>query len=317
VSVPAPSLRLAFFGTPEFATPTLERLLAGRHSIVSVVSQPDRRRGRGRRFSPSPVAAIASREGLSLLRPEKVGAPEVEEALRATEPDLGVVVAFGQFVPKRIRELPALGYCINGHASLLPRWRGAAPIARAILAGDTVTGVSVMRLVREMDAGPVALRRELAIGPEETAGELAARLAELTADLVAEVVEEIAEGRVEWTQQDATQVTEAPRFERADARLDWTQPAEALARRVRAMAPSPGAFTSLEGDTLRILAARAEPGPAQAPPGTVRDRPGAPLRIASGDGWLVPRILQRPGGKALDVDAYLRGKPIPDGTRLE
>jgi methionyl-tRNA formyltransferase len=313
----APSLRLAFFGTPEFATPTLERLLAGRHSVVSVVSQPDRRRGRGRRFSPSPVAEVASRERLLLLRPEKVGAPEVEEALRASRPDLGVVVAFGQFVPKRIRELPVLGFCINGHASLLPRWRGAAPIARAILAGDPVTGVSVMRLEREMDAGPVARRRELAIGPEETAGELAARLAELTADLVAEVLEEIAEGRVEWTQQDAAQATEAPRLERADARLDWTQPAEALARRVRAMAPAPGAFTTLEGQTLRILAARAEPGRANAAPGTVRDQPGGPLRIASGDGWLVPRVLQRAGGRALDVDAYLRGKPIPDGTRLE
>jgi methionyl-tRNA formyltransferase len=317
VNAPSTSLRIAFFGTPEFATPTLERLLAGRHLLVSVVSQPDRRRGRGRRFSPSPVAEIASRQGLPLLRPEKVGAPEVEEALRASEPDLGVVVAFGQFMPKRIRELPALGFCINGHASLLPRWRGAAPIAHAILAGDRVTGVSVMRLEREMDAGPVALSRELPIAPEETAGELAARLAALAADLVSEVVEQIAESRVRWTPQDAAQVTEAPRFERADARLDWTQPAEALARRVRAMAPSPGAFASLEGETLRILAARAEPGRVDAAPGTVRDQPGSPLRIACGEGWLVPRILQRPGGKALDVDAYLRGKPIPDGARLE
>jgi methionyl-tRNA formyltransferase len=313
----APSLRLAFFGTPEFATPTLERLLAGRHHVVSIVSQPDRRRGRGRRISASPVAEVASREELPLLRPEKVAAQEVEEALRASQPDLGVVVAFGQFVPKRIRELPALGFCINGHASLLPRWRGAAPIARAILAGDPVTGVSVMRLEREMDAGPVACRRELTIGPEETTGELAARLAELTADLVAEVLEEIAEGRIEWTQQDAAQVTLAPRLERADARLDWTQPAAALARRVCAMAPAPGAFTTLEGETLRILAARAEPGRADAAPGTVRDQPGGPLRIASGDGWLVPRVLQRAGGKPLDVDDYLRGKPIPDGTRLE
>jgi methionyl-tRNA formyltransferase len=262
------------------------------------------------------VAQVALREDLPLLRPERIGAPEVAEALRAWRPDLGVVVAFGQFVPKRIRELPALGYCINGHASLLPRWRGAAPIARAILAGDARTGVSVMRLEREMDAGPVARRRELAIEPEESAGELAVRLAELTAALVAAVLEEIAEGSVEWKPQDPAQASSAPKLERAEARLDWSESGAALVRRVRAMAPSPGAFTTLDDEPLRILAAHAEPGPVDAPPGTVRSQPGSPLRIASGDGWLVPRVVQRPGGRPLDVDAYLRGRPIPDGSRL-
>jgi methionyl-tRNA formyltransferase len=275
--------------------------------VVAVVSQPDRARGRGRRLSPSPVAEVALREALLLLRPERVA--EAEAALRGARPDLGVVVAFGQFLPRRIRELPALGYCINGHASLLPRWRGAAPIARAILAGDRSTGVSVMRVEREMDTGAVALRREIEIAPDETAGELESRLAALTAELVGEAVEAIAGGRVRWVPQDAAGACAAPKLERADAQLDFREGAAPLARRVRALSPAPGAGATLDGEPLRILAARAEPGPVDAAPGTVR--------IATGDGWLVPLVLQRAGGRALDVDAFLRGRSIPDGARLE
>ena len=159
--------------------PTLEALLAGPHPVVGVVSQPDRPQGRGRKPKPSPVSSVALRANVPLLRPERVGDPAVVAELRGLAPDLGVVVAFGQFLPKAIRELPRLGYLINAHASLLPKYRGAAPIQRAILAGELATGVSVMRVEREMDAGPVALVRELAIGPEETGGELAQRIAAL------------------------------------------------------------------------------------------------------------------------------------------
>jgi len=259
---------------------------------------------------------VALRENLPLLRPERVGDPGTERALRDALPDLGVVVAFGQFIPRRIRELPALGYCINGHASLLPRWRGAAPIARAILNGDERTGVSVMRLEREMDAGPVTVQREIDIAPDETAGGLSDRLAKLSADAIADVVEQIAEDRVAWTPQDAALATSAPKLEREDARLDWSESAANLVLRVRAMAPTPGAFTELGGETLRILVARAEPGPLDAPPGTARCSGDAPLRVATADGWLVPRLLQRAGGRALDTEAYLRGRPIPDGAQL-
>ena len=296
--------------------PTLERLIQGPHPVVVVVSQPDRPRGRGRRVTPSPVAELARHEGIPLLQPEKVGSDESAEALARQRPDLGVVVAFGQFIPRRIRELPSLGYCINGHASLLPRWRGAAPIAHAILAGDPETGVSIMRVEREMDAGAVAARETLAIGPDETAGELSARIAVLAADLLAEVIDRIARGEVTWTEQDTAGVTLAPKLERADTRLDWSEPAAALARRVRAMAPSPGAVTTLAGEPLRILAARAEAGVAGVPPGTVRIERGLPPRIATGEGWLVPVVLQRAGKKPLEVEAYLRGNPIPDGARL-
>ena len=298
--------------------PTLLRLAASRHPVVAAVSQPDRERGRGRRSSPSPVAEAALRRGIPLLRPERVG--DCEEAIRELAPDLGVVVAFGQFVPKRIRELPSLGYCINGHASLLPRWRGAAPIARALLAGDAETGISVMRLEREMDAGPVALTRALPIRPGEDAGSLAARLAELCAECVAEVVDGIAHDRVHWRDQDHAAATLAPKLERDEARIDWSEPADAVVRRVRALAPTPGAWTTLDGDRLRILAAEVAPAAgdqhAADPPGTVRHQLPSGIRVAAGVGWVVPRIVQRSGGRAVAIDAFLRGRPLPDGERL-
>ena len=284
--------------------------------MVAVVTQPDRPRGRGRKLSPSPVAEIALAAGKPVLRPENVNTPESAEELRAFAPDLGVVVAFGQFVAKRIRELPTLGYLINGHASLLPRFRGAAPIPHAILAGDTETGVSVMRLEREMDAGPVAAMRSIAIAPDENTGSLTERLAHLTADLIVETVDVIAADRVVWTDQDDSLATLAPKIERDDARLDFSEAAAVLVRRVRAMAPKPGAF-AMEGDQpLRILAAEAVPGSCGDAPGTVRVTDDGGLRIATGEGWLIPRILQRSGGRALDVRDLQRGRPISDGARL-
>ncbi len=261
---------------------------------------------------------MAEQRGIALLRPERVGDPEVASALRAHAPDLGVVVAFGQFLPRQIRELPRLGYLINGHASLLPRWRGAAPIARAILAGDTQTGICVMRVEREMDAGPVALRAEIEIGPDEDAGSLSARLAALCADAVARAVDAIADGLVHWTGQDHAAATFAPKLEPGEARIDWSESAPAIARRVRAFAPSPGAWTTQAGERLRILAARTEPGPVSDAPGTVRGdaQRRSILRIATGDGWLLATRVQRAGGRPMDVDAFLRGAPVPDGTRL-
>ena len=296
--------------------PTLERLQGGPHPVAVIVSQPDRRRGRGQRSSPAPVAEVALATGTPLLRPESVSTAEFAEELRRFEPDLGIVVAFGQFIPKRIRELPSLGYLVNGHASLLPRFRGAAPIAHAILAGDAETGVSVMRLEREMDAGPVAEMRSIGIGPEETTGSLTERLARLTADAVADTVEKIAAGQVIWTPQDDSLATLAPKLERDDARLNFAEPAAALVRRVRAMAPKPGAF-AMEGDRpLRILAAEAISGSSEDAPGTARVADDGSLRIAAGEGWLAPRILQRPGGRALEVRDFQRGRPISDGARL-
>jgi methionyl-tRNA formyltransferase len=312
-------VRLLFFGTPEFAVPTLERLAAGPHLVVGVVSQPDRPRGRGRKVSPSPVAEAAERADLETLRTERVGEADVVERLRALDAELGIVVAFGQFLPRRIRELPRLGYLINAHASLLPRHRGAAPIAHAILAGDTETGISVMRVEREMDSGAVLLERRTPIGPEETAGELEVRLARLAADAIAEAVARIAAHAVTWTDQDSAGATFAPKLGPEEARLDWRQPAELLARRVRAFSPRPGAWTTAAGERLRILRARAVGGATGDPPGTVRSANAGdpiPLRIATGAGWLVPLALQRAGGLPLEVGAFQRGRPLPDGLRL-
>lgn len=309
-------MRLVFFGTPEFAVPTLERLAEGPHTVAGVVSQPDRPRGRGRRPQPSPVSACALERGLPLLRPERVGAEQTLLVLREWAPDLGVVVAFGQFLPKQVRELPARGYLINAHASLLPRYRGAAPIARALLDGARETGVSVMRVERGMDAGPVALVRRLEIGADEDAGSLTARLSGLAADAIAEAVDRIGDGTVSWQEQDPSRATLAPKIEAADLEIDWSLDARRIADQVRALSPAPGARTRLDGEPLRVLAARAEPGEVHLAPGTVSTEAGGPLRVATGAGWLVPTRVQRAGGRALQIEAFLRGRPVPDGTRL-
>ena len=237
-----------------------------------MVSQPDRRRGRGRKLSPSPVALLALERNVPLYRPESASDPELAAALTGLEIDAGAVVAFGQFLPKPIRELPRIGYLINAHASLLPRYRGAAPIARAILAGETRTGISLMRISREMDAGPVALVREIEIGAQEDAAALAERLSALAALAVADALEQIAAGTIRWTEQDHGQASEAPKLERQDALLDWRDSGDRLVCRIRAMAPKPGAVTELEGEPLRILAARSLPqsfDSEQRVPGTV------------------------------------------------
>ena len=299
--------------------PTLERLLAGPHDVVAVVSQPDRPRGRGRRPQASPVSKIAMGAEIPLLRPERVAEREFLDDLDTAQPDLGIVAAFGQFLPRAVRDLPRLGYLINAHASLLPLYRGAAPIAHALLDGKTETGVSIMRIVREMDAGPVALVGRMPIRPQDNTERLSEALAGLAADLVEEAVGLIATGTLEWREQDHENATLAPRLSSEDAQLDWRDTAERLARRVRAMAPRPGAATLVEGEPLRILEAEVQAGATGGTrPGVVlRGAPPDPLlRIATGDGWLVPQRVQRAGGRVLGIDAFLRGREIPEGTRL-
>jgi methionyl-tRNA formyltransferase len=314
--VSAAALRLVFFGTPEFAVPSLRRLQAGPHDVVLVVSQPDRPRGRGRKRTPSPVAQVALDTGVALLRPEKVGAPEAVAQIEAARPDVGVVVAFGQFLPRRVRELPSRGYLINAHASLLPAHRGAAPAAHALLRGDRETGISVMRVEREMDAGPVARVVRTPIAQEETRGELEERLARLAADALAAALDDIADGRIEWVEQDASRATEAPKIGREDARLELAQPASELARRVRAMAPQPGASVLRRGEPLRLLGARADDAACADPPGTVRLAADGSVRVATARGWLVPTRLQRAGASALGVREFQRGRGLVDGEVL-
>jgi methionyl-tRNA formyltransferase len=344
-----PSLRLVFFGTPEIAVPTLERLIAGPHDVVGVVSQPDRARGRGRKESPSPVSAVALRENIPLLRPEHIGDAEAELELKAFRPDVGIVVAFGQFLPKKVREMPSCGYLINAHASLLPKYRGASPIAQAILEGESETGISVMRVEREMDSGPVALVMRTAIEPRENTAELSARLSEMAATAIEETVESIGRGDVEWTAQDANLVTIAPKLEKSDSLLDLRESARALACRVHALSPKPGGALTLvagsaetggdlTGDAIlkisradfipyipydvakRSVDGTSDPSStsrasstSNPAPGTIeRNVDGVALRIATGNGWLVPLVMQRAGGKPLPIADFLRGFEIGD-----
>jgi len=295
--------------------PTLDALLAGRHSVVAAVSQPDRRRGRGRKTTPSPIAQRALDAGIRLLRPDRAGDPQVAQELAQVEPDLGVVVAFGQFLPKRIRELPRLGYLINAHASLLPRLRGAAPIAYSLLEGHDETGISIMRVEREMDAGPVALVRRTSIEPDDDCGTLSERLATLAAEAVVEALDRAAAGTLAFEEQDAHAASFAPKLERADQQLDLREPADALVRRVRALAPRPGAVVELDGEPLRILRAKSRHDPVDAAPGSARIADGG-LAIATGAGWLEPLILQRAGKRPLTVAEFLRGHSVSDGARF-
>ncbi len=316
-----PPLRVVFFGTPEIAVPTLEALIEGPHEVVGVVSQPDRGRGRGRKLSPSPVSAVALREDLPLLRPEKVGDAETVAALEALAPDMGVVVAFGQFIPKRVREMTSRGYLINAHASLLPKYRGAAPIARAILDGECETGISVMRVEKEMDSGAVAHVVKTPIDPMENAVELSTRLGALAAQAIGEALDRIAEDRITWTEQDLAGVTFAAKIGKQDAVLDLRESARANAARIHALSPKPGGAVTLvragEETTLKISRAatrEATPDETMPAPGTIAlgDR-DEPLRVATGDGWLLPLVVQRPGGKPLDAGDFQRGFPIEDG----
>ena len=243
-------MKTLFFGTPAFAVPTLERLLASPHDVVGVVTQPDRPRGRGQRVSPSPVKTIAAANGVAVLQPERMKDPDFFAALEAMEPDLGVVAAYGKLLPDRLLELPRFGM-INVHASLLPKYRGAAPIHRAIMAGETETGITIIKLVHEMDAGPTLRSETAPIDPDDTSASLEPRLAALGADLLAATVDDLDAGHAAEYEQDHNQVTFAPRLTRDDGRIDWTKTAYQIHNQVRGLHPWPHAYSYL--DTVRYV----------------------------------------------------------------
>jgi methionyl-tRNA formyltransferase len=308
----ATRLRLAFMGTPEFAVPALLALAAAGHEIACVYSQPPRPAGRGHRETPSPVHAAAAERGWPVRTPASLRDADAQAAFSALNLDAAVVAAYGLILPQAVLDAPRLG-CLNVHASLLPRWRGAAPIQRAILAGDTETGVSIMRMEAGLDTGPVLLERAVPIGPEDTARDLHDRLAALGAILIVEALEGLVAGRLTPTPQPAGGVTYAAKLARGEARLDWRRPAVALARQVRAFTPWPGAhFEMPDGTRLKVLAADLLTDAAGAPGEVLDER----LTIACGAGALRPIRLQRPGKAPAETEAVLRGFPIPAGTRL-
>jgi methionyl-tRNA formyltransferase len=298
--------RTAYLGTSSFAATVLRRLAESPHRPALVVTPPDRPRGRGRKALPPPVAETAAELGLELLQTPNVNDPESLERIRAAKLDVAAVCAFGQL----IRE-PLLSDCLmlNVHPSLLPRWRGAAPIERSIIAGDEETGVSIMRVTAGLDSGPVALQERVPIGPGEDFGSLAARLAGVGAELLVRALDLRAAGDLQLTEQDDEQATYAEKIDATDRRLDPGLPAEELARRVRALTPHVGAFIQLDGDQrLGVRSAVAEPGELE--PGRFEVRDGAFL-LGSGDGLLRLEVVQPPGGKAMPADAYLRGHAPP------
>jgi methionyl-tRNA formyltransferase len=318
------TLRVVYFGTPSFAVPGLDRLLGSRHSVAAVVTQPDRPRGRGHHVTAGPVKALAESHGLPVLQPDKIKSPALLDSLRALAPDLAVVAAYGRILPDDLLALPRLGF-INIHASLLPRYRGASPIQRAVINGERSTGVSIMRVVRELDAGPVFESRTLPIGPDDTSLDVEKGLATLGADALLDVIEALSRGNAVETPQDHERATYAAKLTREDGRLDWNETAERLHNRVRGVHPWPHAYTFLHGGRYGIhrttLRMDVEPGalkPASPPPGTILLAHGADLIVAAGQSSAL-RILEiQPENKRLmAVRDFLAGHPLRAGNRFE
>jgi methionyl-tRNA formyltransferase len=306
-------MRIVFFGTPEFAVPSLQALLRERYAVVGVVTQPDRPQGRSRStLVAPPVKQDAERAGIPVLQPIRPLGDVFLACLRHLAPDLGVVVAYGHILRPTVLSIPPHGM-INVHASLLPRWRGAAPIQHAILAGEPESGVSIMRLEEGLDSGPVLHRVATPIGPHETAGELAARLAELGAGALVDALSLLGSGLAKAEQQDAAHATFAPKIDRESARLDWRREAPALARQVRAFDPAPGAWTTHEGAAVKLFGGVA--APERGEPGCVLAA-GARLVVGCGSGALGIEEVQPAGKKRLPVGDWVRGRGIAVGARL-
>ena len=300
-------MRIVFAGTPEFAVPSL-RAAASRGEVVAVYTQPDRPAGRGRQLAFSPVKQEAMERGIEVFQPASLRTEDAQEQLRALAPDLLVVVAYGLILPRAVLEIPRFG-CWNVHASLLPRWRGAAPIQRAIEAGDAETGVCLMWMAEGLDTGPVLLSQSTPIGPEETAGELHDRLAELGAQVLSDGLGLLRAGiRPRPQPQPEEGVTYAHKLDKAEARQDWSQPAAQRARRVRAFHPWPVAEAELAGERIRIHAATALEAAHDAAPGTVLAAGRDGIDVACGEGVLRLLRVQRPGGKAISAADYLNAR---------
>ncbi len=308
-------MRLVFAGTPEFAAVSLRALLHAEHDVLSVLTQPDRPSGRGLRESYSPVKQVALKRGIAVLQPASLRDPRVQAGLADLDAEVWVVAAYGLLLPPAILTQPRFG-CVNVHASLLPRWRGAAPIQRAILAGDIETGISIMRMDAGLDTGPVYLRRAVPIQPHDTAGSLHDRLAEVGASAVSEVLEALPAGTLRAEPQASEGACYAPKLTREDARVDWSKPAAYLGRLLRALDPAPGAITSHAGEILKLWSGRVSTGRAGATPGTVLAAGSSGIEVQCGEGSLVVTTLQRAGGRRLEAGAFLLGHRIEPGTRL-
>ncbi len=301
-------------GTPDFAVPSLKKLIETQE-VVGVVTQPDKPAGRGKKLRPSPVKVAAEQAGIPVYQPKSLRSEAAAEPLRQWQPDVIIVAAFGQILRPHVLELPPHG-CLNVHASLLPRWRGASPIQHAILSGDAETGVTLMQMDVGLDTGAMWAKRAIPIRPDETAASLHDRLAELGAELVGERLNDILHGRLTPTPQDDDQSTYAPMIKKEDGRLDWTQTSAELDRRIRAMTPWPGAFTTWQDNSLKIKTATVADGRLPiGEPGTIV-KVGETAVVLTGDGGLVLDQIQLAGKRAMNAADFQRGRPDFIGSRL-
>ena len=307
-------MRIVFAGTPDFAVPALDAVVAAGHQVAAALTQPDRPAGRGLAAAPSPVKQAAARLGIPILQPATLKTPAAQAEIRTLAPDALVVAAYGLILPQAVLDLPRLG-AINIHASLLPRWRGAAPIHRALLAGDRETGISIMRMEAGLDTGPVFLREAVAILPGDTAGTLHDKLAALGARLVVAVLDGLARGTIAATPQPAEGVTYAAKLQKGEARIDWRRAAAEIERQVRAFNPLPGAAARVRGAEVKIWRAAAADGAGEA--GAVIRIDPTGIVVAGGAGALRLEELQRAGGKRLPARVFLRGFPLAAGERFE
>ncbi len=319
-------MKIVFFGTPEFALPALERLIESRHEVVLVVTQPDKPKGRGQQVAASPVKEMALRHGLEVIEPVKLRAEGVAERIRAVGADLAVVAAYGRILPAEILQAPRLG-CINIHPSMLPQYRGPAPIQRAILDGLDETGVSLMLLVEEMDAGPIVAQQTVEILGDDDARSLTAMTGVVGADMLLRVVDEAeASGRIEAEPQNDEEATYAPPLEKHEGLIPWSDPTERIMYRLRALTPWPGAYTYINGERLLIVT-QAEPlwdneagelGEAnKAQPGLVTSlKKGFGFTVKTGDGHLLVTAVKPEGRKPMDAHAFVIGRGINEGDRL-
>jgi methionyl-tRNA formyltransferase len=310
-------VRVILFGTPAFAVPTLAGLLASSHAVVAVVTQPDRPRGRGQRVTASPVKALAETRGIPVLQPDRLRDASVADQLGHFRADIAVVAAYGKILPQRLLDLPAHGI-VNVHASLLPRWRGAAPIHRAVMAGDAETGVTIMRVVAALDAGPMLAKTIVPIGANETSAELEPRVAEAGATLLLDTLERLERGPVPEEPQDEHHVTYAARLERAESQIDWARPAREIHNRIRGLQPWPMAAAMLQG--RRLLLTRAEVADAAASagePGVIVEVDGDAVVVAASPGLVRIREVKPEGRPPMPVRAFLNGRRVAAGERFE
>jgi methionyl-tRNA formyltransferase len=307
-------LRTVFMGTPTFALQTLQGLIDAGCHLVGVYTQPDRPKGRGKQLTPPPVKELALREGIPVFQPAKLRDPETVAKLNRLKPDLIVVVAYGQILPKSVLDIPRYG-CINVHASLLPKYRGAAPINKAIMDGEVETGVTTMFMDTGLDTGDMLVKKTLPIGPEETAGALHDRLAVLGREAMEETLARLCAGTLKRQAQNDDQSSYAPLMKKEDGRIDWSRSARDIHNQVRGLDPWPGAYTTFEGATLKLAATRPV-NEGEGRPGTVLAADAQGVKIACGSGFLVVKELQLAGRKRLPAADFLRGCPLAPGTVL-